>query len=40
MSKTNSVSAELVTMLTVHVLIDGKDNLADVFRNEEIARGV
>ena len=40
MSKTNSVSGELVTVLTVCILIDGKDILLDVFRNEEIAKGV
>ena len=40
MSKTNSMSTESVTMLTVHILIDGKDILPDVFRNEEIAKGV
>ena len=40
MSKTNSVTAEPVTTLTVHILIDGKDILPDVFRNEEIAKGV
>ena len=34
------MSAESVTMLTVHILIDGKDILPDVFRNEEIAKGV
>ena len=27
-------------MLTVHILIDGKDNLLDIFRNQEIANGV
>ena len=40
MSETNSVSADLVTMLTVHILIDGKDILPDVFRNEDITKGV
>ena len=40
MSETNSMSAELVTILTVHILIDEKDILPDVFRNEEIAKGV
>ena len=40
MSKTNSVSAELVTMLTVCILIDGKVILLGVYRNEEIAKGV
>ena len=40
MSETKSMSAELVTMLTVHILIDGKDTFPDGFRNEEIAKGV
>ena len=40
MSKTNSVSTEPVNMLTVHILIDGKEILLDVFRNEDIAKGV
>ena len=40
MSKTNSVSTELVTMLIVCILIDGKGILLDVFRNEEISKGV
>ena len=40
MSQTNSMSAEPVTMLTVCILIDRKDILLDVFRNEEIAKGV
>ena len=40
MSETNSVSAEPATMLTVYILNDGKDILLDVFRNEEIAKGV
>ena len=34
------MSAEPVTMLTVCILIYGKDILLDVFRNEEIAKGV
>ena len=40
MSETNCVTAELVTTLTVHVLIEGKDILLDIFRNEDIAKGV
>ena len=40
MSETNSVLAELVTMLTVCILIDGKDILLDIFRNEDITKGV
>ena len=34
------MSAELVTMLTVCILIDGKDILPDDFRNKDIAKGV
>ena len=34
------MSAELVTTLTVCILIDGKEILSDVFRNEDIAKGV
>ena len=34
------MSAELVAMLTVCILIDGKETLLDVFRNEDIAKGV
>ena len=33
------MSAELVTMLTVCVLIDGKEILPDVFRDEDIMKG-
>ena len=40
MSETDSVSTELVTMLTVCNLIEGKDILPNVFRNKEIAKGV
>ena len=40
MSQTNSVSAEPVTTLTVCILIDGKDILLDVFRNEDIVKGI
>ena len=40
MSETISVPAGPVTMLTVCVLIDGKEMLLDVFRNEDIAKGV
>ena len=36
----NSVTTELVTILTVCVVIDGKDILLDNFRNEDIAKGV
>ena len=38
MSETNS--AEPVTTLTVHVLIDGREILPDVFWNEEDAKGI
>ena len=34
------MSTGLVTTLTVHVLINRKDILPDVFRNEDIAKGV
>ena len=37
MSETNSVSAELVTMLTVCILIDGREIF---FGIEDIAKGV
>ena len=40
MSEANSVSADPVTMLTVCILIYGKDIFLDVFRNEDIAKGV
>ena len=40
MSETNSVTAEPVTMLTVHILIKGEDILPDIFRNEDITKGV
>ena len=40
MLETNSVNIESVTMCTVHVLVKGRDTLLDVFRNEDIAKGV
>ena len=40
MSETNSVSAEPVTMLTVHNLIDGKEILLDVCSDEDITKWV
>ena len=40
MLETNSATVELVTTLTVHVLVEGRDILLDVFRNEDIAKGV
>ena len=40
MSETNSVSAEPVTTLTVHILIDGKEVLLHALQNEDVAEGV
>ena len=40
MWETNPMTTELVTMLTVCVLIQGRDILPDVFRNEDITKGV
>ena len=40
MSETNSITIELVTMLTVCVLVKGRDILLDVFGNEDIMKGV
>ena len=40
MLKTKSVTVQSVTMLTVHVSVKGRDILPDVFRNEDIAKGV
>ena len=40
MSETNSVVAELVTMLTVCILTDRKDILPNGFRNEDTVKGV
>ena len=40
MSETNSESAEPVTMLTVCILIDGREILPDIFCNEDITKGV
>ena len=41
MSETNSVFVELVTTLTVCILIDGREILPDVFfLNEDVAKGV
>ena len=34
------MSADSVTTLTVCIFIDGKDILLDVFRNEDITKGV
>ena len=38
MSETNRVSAEPVTMLTVHVWIDGREILLDIFCNEDVTK--
>ena len=40
MSVPNSVFTDLVTMLMVCILINGKEILPDVFQNEDIAEGV
>ena len=40
MSVPNSVFADLVTTLMVHVLIDGKEILPHALRNEDVAKGV
>ena len=40
MTKTISIITEPVTMFTVCVLIKGRDILLDVFRNEDIMKGV
>ena len=37
---TNAVATELVTMLMVHILIDGKEILLQALQNEEVAKGV
>ena len=36
----NAVLAEPVTMLMVHVFIDGKEILPHVLQNEDVAKGV
>ena len=36
----NAVATESVTMLMVHVLIDGKEVLLQVLQNEEVIKGV
>ena len=38
--ETNSITAELVTTLTVCIFIEGRDILPDIFRNEDITKGV
>ena len=40
MSETNSVTAEPVTTLTIHVLLEGRDILPEIFRNDDIVKGV
>ena len=40
MSETNPVTTESVTTLTVHILIKERDILPNVFRNEDIMKGV
>ena len=40
MPETQYVSTVPVTMLTVFILIDGKDILLDVYRNKDIVKGV
>ena len=40
MSETNPMTTELVTTLTVCILIEGRYILPDVFRNEDIVKGV
>ena len=37
---TNAVSTEPVTILTVHILIDGKEILPHALQNEDVAKGV
>ena len=39
MSETNFTTTEPVTMLTVCVLIEGRDILLEIFRNDDIAKG-
>ena len=40
MSETNSVTMELMTTLMVCILIEGRDILPDIFRNEDITKGI
>ena len=40
MSETNSVTTEWITTLTICILIKGRDILLDIFRNEDIVKGV
>ena len=38
--ETNPMTTESVTILTEHALIEGRDILPDVFRKEDIMKGV
>ena len=40
MSETNSVTAEPVIMLTIGISIHGRDILLEIFRNDDIPKGV
>ena len=40
MSETNSITAELVTMFTINILIEGRDILPEIFRNDDIVKVV
>ena len=40
MSKPNSITAKPVTTLTIHVLIEGRDILLEIFKNNDIAKRV
>ena len=40
MSETHSVTTKLVIMLTIHILIEGRDILPEVFQNNDIAKRV
>ena len=40
MSETNSVTTELVTTLTICFLIEGRDILPEIFRNDDIPKKV
>ena len=40
MSETNSITAGLEMTLTICILIEGRDILPEIFRNDDIAKGV
>ena len=40
MSEANYVSPEPITMLTVCILIDGREILPDIFCNKDITKGI